>query len=93
MKLTVLIFPDGNSFSYITETGRIAGSSGKMELFSSKIRPYLYNAKRLLDVGTGGGEKLSRFAPFTQRNICNRRRLPQAKCGNSKETLSLLEYR
>ncbi|MGI6188325.1 MAG: class I SAM-dependent methyltransferase [Caldicoprobacteraceae bacterium] len=53
----------GWEFSYITETGRMQEVPVKWNYFS-KIRPYLYNAKRLLDVGTGGGEKLSRFAPL-----------------------------
>ena len=47
-------FSDGEFF-YITETGRMQEVLVKWNYFS-KIRPYLYNAKRLLDVGTGGGE-------------------------------------
>ena len=53
-----------------------------MELFQQD-KAISVQCQKLLDVGTGGGEKLSRFAPLLQRNICNRR--IQAKCGNSKE--------
>lgn len=53
----------GWDFSYITETGRMQEVPVRWNYFS-KIRPYLYNVDRLLDLGTGGGEKLSKFTPL-----------------------------
>lgn len=53
----------GWDFSYITDTGRMQEGPLRWNYFS-KIRPYLYKAERLLDLGTGGGERLSRFTPL-----------------------------
>ncbi|NMA32981.1 MAG: class I SAM-dependent methyltransferase [Clostridiaceae bacterium] len=53
----------GWDFSYIAGTGRMQETPMKWNYFS-RIRPYLYTAERLLDIGTGGGERLSRFAPL-----------------------------
>ncbi len=53
----------GWDFSYITETGRMQEVPVRWNYYS-KIKPYLYNVDRLLDLGTGGGEKLSKFTPL-----------------------------
>ena len=45
----------GWDFSYITETGRMQEVPVRWNYYS-KIKPYLYNVDRLLDLGTGGGE-------------------------------------
>ena len=53
----------GWDFSYITETGRMQEGPVKWNYYS-RIRPYLYTAERLLDLGTGGGERLAAFSPL-----------------------------
>lgn len=60
----------GWDFSYITETGRMQEAPVRWNYFS-RIKPYLYNVERLLDLGTGGGERLSRFTPLPRETYAS----------------------
>jgi SAM-dependent methyltransferase len=53
----------GWDFSYITESGRAAEAPLKWNYYNVAL-PYLRKAKTMLDMGTGGGEVLSRFQPL-----------------------------
>jgi SAM-dependent methyltransferase len=53
----------GWDFSYITATGRMAEAMLPWS-YASKLLPGLRKAQSLLDMGTGGGEFLSRLQPF-----------------------------
>jgi SAM-dependent methyltransferase len=53
----------GWDFSFVTETGRM--ESGMISWsYGSLAIPLIRNAKSLLDMGTGGGELLSKLQPF-----------------------------
>ena len=80
----------GWDFSYITETGRMQEVPVRWNYYS-KIKPYLYNVDRLLDLGTGGGEKLSKFTPLPKETYATEGYKPNVEI--AKKTLSLLEYR
>ncbi len=53
----------GWDFSYITYTQREKSEPLKWS-YASKVIPYIRNAKSMLDMGTGGGEFLSKLQPF-----------------------------
>jgi SAM-dependent methyltransferase len=53
----------GWDFSYIYRTGRMAEAPLKWN-YHNIVRPYLDKSKAMLDMGTGGGEVLSGFAPL-----------------------------
>ena len=53
----------GWDFSYITATGRMAEAPLAWS-YASKLLPVLRKAQSLLDMGTGGGEYLSRLQPL-----------------------------
>ena len=53
----------GWNFEYITGTGRMRGAPLKWNYYNV-VLPWLLEAKTLLDMGTGGGEILSRFEPL-----------------------------
>jgi SAM-dependent methyltransferase len=53
----------GWDFSYVYKTGRVAESPLKWN-YHNIVRPYLDKSKTMLDMGTGGGEVLSAFAPL-----------------------------
>ncbi len=53
----------GWDFSYITASGRMAEALLPWS-YASKLLPVLHKAQSLLDMGTGGGEFLSRLQPF-----------------------------
>lgn len=53
----------GWDFSYITITGRMAESLLPWS-YASRLLPHLQKAQSLLDMGTGGGEFLSRLQPL-----------------------------
>ncbi|MEG9298509.1 class I SAM-dependent methyltransferase [Mangrovibacillus sp. Mu-81] len=53
----------GWDFSYITETGRM--DNGMLSWsYGSKVIPYIRKSRAMLDMGTGGGEMLSKFQPL-----------------------------
>jgi hypothetical protein len=53
----------GWDFSYITESGRM--DNGMLNWsYGSIVIPYIRNAKSMLDMGTGGGELLTKFQPL-----------------------------
>ncbi|TMU87470.1 class I SAM-dependent methyltransferase [Bacillus sp. BHET2] len=53
----------GWDFSFVTETGRMA--SGMISWsYGSMVIPLVRNASSMLDMGTGGGELLSKLQPF-----------------------------
>lgn len=53
----------GWDFSYMTDTGRMQEFPFKWNYFN-KVKPYLSKIERLLGLGTGGGERLSKFRPL-----------------------------
>jgi SAM-dependent methyltransferase len=53
----------GWDFSYITESGRM--DNGMLSWsYGSKVIPYIRNSRSMLDMGTGGGELLSKLQPL-----------------------------
>ncbi|XXM71069.1 class I SAM-dependent methyltransferase [Lysinibacillus sphaericus] len=53
----------GWDFSYITESGRM--DNGMLSWsYGSIVIPYIRSAKSMLDMGTGGGELLTKFQPL-----------------------------
>ncbi|AEV70204.1 class I SAM-dependent methyltransferase [Acetivibrio clariflavus] len=73
----------GWDFSYILETGRMQEVPVKWNYFN-KIKPYLYNVKRLLDLGTGGGERLSKFTPLPQETYATEGYKPNVEIARKK---------
>lgn len=58
----------GWDFSYIEETGRM--QSGMLSWsYGSIVIPYMKRVKRMLDMGTGGGEFLSKLQPYFPEKI------------------------
>ncbi len=55
----------GWDFSYVTETGRMAESPLKWNYYNV-VLPWVPKVSTMLDMGTGGGEILSRFKPLPQ---------------------------
>ncbi len=53
----------GWDFSYLTDSGRMIDSLKKWN-YINKVKPYLEGIDSLLDIGTGGGEVLSRLQPL-----------------------------
>ncbi|MDR7071490.1 class I SAM-dependent methyltransferase [Fictibacillus barbaricus] len=58
----------GWDFSFISETGRVSSSMLSWS-YGSMVIPLVQNASSMLDMGTGGGELLSKFQPFPEM-IC-----------------------
>ncbi len=54
---------EGWDFSYIEDSGRVVESPLKWN-YINNVRRYFHKTGTLLDMGTGGGEVLSRLAPF-----------------------------
>ncbi|ASK64453.1 SAM-dependent methyltransferase [Virgibacillus phasianinus] len=54
---------EGWDFSYIFETGRL-GSELLSWSYGSMVKPLIQNAHSMLDMGTGGGEFLSKLQPY-----------------------------
>ena len=53
----------GWDFSYVADSGRMVDSLHKWN-YTDKVRPYLSGIDTLLDIGTGGGEIMSRLQPL-----------------------------
>ena len=53
----------GWNFEYLTKTGRMVEAPVKWNYYNI-VLPYLLRAETMLDMGTGGGELLSRFQPL-----------------------------
>lgn len=53
----------GWDFSWVTDTGRMDGG-GVPWSYASVVLPYLWRAQAMADLGTGGGEFLSRLRPL-----------------------------
>jgi SAM-dependent methyltransferase len=77
----------GWDFSYITGTGRMQEVPIRWNYYS-KINPYLCNADRLLDLGTGGGERLSKFTPLPKETYATEGYKPNVEI--AKKTLEPL---
>lgn len=58
----------GWDFSYITETGRMSSSLLSWS-YGSMVLPLIQKSKSMLDMGTGGGELLSKLQPFPEK-VC-----------------------
>ncbi|OOE12687.1 class I SAM-dependent methyltransferase [Fictibacillus arsenicus] len=58
----------GWDFSYITETGRVSSSLLTWS-YGSMVLPLIQKSASLLDMGTGGGELLSKLQPFP-KEVC-----------------------
>ncbi len=86
MKLFNQLLEDSNTvftgwdFSFIEDTGRVQSELLPWS-YGSKARKYLFDAKSLLDMGTGGGEFLSKLPA---RLHCGDREL-LAKCASCQE--------
>lgn len=73
----------GWDFSYFIETGRMQEVPVRWNYYS-KIKPYLYNAQRLLDLGTGGGERLSKFTPLPKETYATEGYEPNVEIARKK---------
>jgi SAM-dependent methyltransferase len=58
----------GWDFSYITETGRVSSSLLSWS-YGSMVLPLIQKSTSMLDMGTGGGELLSKLQPFPEK-VC-----------------------
>lgn len=58
----------GWDFSYITETGRMSSSLLSWS-YGSMVLPLIQKSTSMLDMGTGGGELLSKLQPFPEK-VC-----------------------
>ncbi|WP_226536738.1 class I SAM-dependent methyltransferase [Fictibacillus halophilus] len=58
----------GWDFSYITETGRVSSSLLSWS-YGSMVLPLIQKSASMLDMGTGGGELLSKLQPFPEK-VC-----------------------
>ncbi|MFE1245298.1 class I SAM-dependent methyltransferase [Fictibacillus sp. NPDC058756] len=58
----------GWDFSYITETGRVSYSLLSWS-YGSMVLPLIQKSTSMLDMGTGGGEFLSKLQPFPEK-VC-----------------------
>jgi SAM-dependent methyltransferase len=58
----------GWDFSYITETGRMSSSLLSWS-YGSMVLPLIQKSTAMLDMGTGGGELLSKLQPFPEK-VC-----------------------
>jgi len=55
----------GWDFSYLDDSGRMVEPPHRWN-YTDEVRPYLSGVKTLLDIGTGGGEIMSRFQTFPE---------------------------
>lgn len=58
----------GWDFSFITESGRMSNSMLSWS-YGSMVVPLVQKSSSMLDMGTGGGELLSKFQPFPEK-VC-----------------------
>jgi SAM-dependent methyltransferase len=56
----------GWDFSFVTESGRLSSSLLSWS-YGSIVIPHIQKSAALLDMGTGGGELLSKFQPFPDK--------------------------
>lgn len=81
MKLFNQLLEDSNTaftgwdFSFIEDTGRVQSELLPWS-YGSKARKYLFGAKSLLDMGTGGGEFLSKLLPLPDYTVATESYLP-----------------
>jgi hypothetical protein len=73
----------GWDFSYVYKTGRIAESPLEWNYYNV-VRPYKEKAKTMLDMGTGGGEVLSSFAPLPPTTYATEQYHPNAAVAGKK---------
>lgn len=65
----------GWDFSFIEDTGRVQNELLPWS-YGSKARKYLFGAKSMLDMGTGGGEFLSKLLPLPDYTAATEGYLP-----------------
>lgn len=65
----------GWDFSFIEDTGRVQSELLPWS-YGSKARKYLFGAKSMLDMGTGGGEFLSKLLPLPDYAVATESYLP-----------------
>ncbi|MGM7700763.1 class I SAM-dependent methyltransferase [Pseudalkalibacillus sp. Hm43] len=56
---------EGWDFSFLIDTGRVASEPLPWS-YGSKVLPYIRHSENMLDMGTGGGELLSKLQPLPQ---------------------------
>lgn len=82
----------GWDFNYLTQTGRMTSSPLKWNYYNLVI-PHLIRAKSLLDMGTGGGEVLSRFAPLPGMTYATEQYIPNLPVAKKRlEPLGVLVF-
>ncbi|HEY33548.1 MAG TPA: class I SAM-dependent methyltransferase [Dehalococcoidia bacterium] len=65
----------GWNFEYLTKTGRMVEAPVKWNYYNI-VLPYLLKAETMLDMGTGGGEVLSRFPSLPQNTFATEQYKP-----------------
>lgn len=73
----------GWDFSYIVDSGRMVEAPLKWHYFN-KIKPYINGAEKLLDMGTGGGEVLSRLRPLPPKTYATESYPPNVRVAREK---------
>ncbi|WP_430786463.1 class I SAM-dependent methyltransferase [Virgibacillus flavescens] len=73
----------GWDFSYVSETGRM--QSGLISWsYGSFVRPFVQKSNAMLDMGTGGGEFLSRMQPFPKETYATEAYLPNVSVAKER---------
>jgi len=79
----------GWDFDYLTTTRRMVEMPVKWNYYNV-VLPWLRKAETMLDMGTGGGEVLSRFAPLPHRTFATEQYKPNVEIARERlETLGV----
>lgn len=73
----------GWDFSYVSDTGRM--QSGLLSWsYGSMVKPLVQKSEVMLDMGTGGGEFLSRIKPFPKNTFATEAYLPNVSVAKER---------
>ncbi len=73
----------GWDFGYLTQTGRVVEAPRRWN-YHNIVRPWLKLANTMLDMGTGGGEVLSRFRPLPKNSFATESYRPNIQIAKKK---------
>jgi len=73
----------GWNFDYLTRTRRMVGAPVKWNYYNT-VLPWLRKAQTMLDMGTGGGEVLSGFAPLPSDTYATEQYRPNVKVASER---------
>ncbi len=73
----------GWDFGYLTKTGRVVEAPRRWNYYNM-VRPWLEPANTVLDMGTGGGEILSRFRPLPESTYATESHQPNIQIARKR---------